>query len=320
MRVDQSVIRVHTYLKSAKSAKSASPNKKRTGLVFQRSAPSSRGMTAVVGFDFRFSADKVDGYLAAIPVIKSIFKKWTFQLEEGDSGYIHYQGRGFLFKKKPLALAINQFAGPLFNAHLSITSSLVHAKQCFCYVMKLDSRIAGPWSDIDEEFVDPPPLTRQLIDFHKCELYPWQASLLQLIERRDDRYITCVVEPAGNNGKSILCEHMEYKALAYEIPGMYCMEDIMQCCMSIPEQKCYLIDMPRAMRKDKLGPFYSGLECLKNGVMYDKRYAFKKRRIDRPQVVVFTNVAPQTHYLSADRWDFYYIDPFTRNLEKGLPP
>lgn len=277
-------------------------------------------MTAVVGYDFTFSAAKIAGYADAIAPIKSIFKKWVFQLEESEEGYLHYQGRGSLFKKMTLAAAIPKFASHLFNAHLSITSSSCHATSNFNYVMKLDTRIEGPWCDTDEGFEDPPVLTRQLAAFHKHELYPWQATLLQLIERFDDRFITCVVEPTGNNGKSILCEHLEYLRMAYEIPGMYCMEDIMQCCMSLPSKKCYLIDMPRAMRKDKLGPLYSGLECLKNGVMYDKRYSFKKRRIDRPQVVVFTNVAPDVLYLSSDRWDFYYIDPFTRNLVKGLPP
>lgn len=83
------------------------------------------------------------------------------------------------------------------------------------------------------------------------------------------------------------------------------MQDIMQCCMGIPGQKCYIIDMPRALKKEKLAGFFSGLEALKNGVMYDKRHSFKKRRIDRPQIVVFTNSYPDTSLLSPDRWVIY---------------
>lgn len=59
------------------------------------------------------------------------------------------------------------------------------------------------------------------------------------------------------------------------------------------------------MKKDKLGQFYAGLECLKNGYMYDKRYSFKRRRIDRPQIWVFTNTLPAWELMSMDRWQVY---------------
>ena len=83
----------------------------------------------------------------------------------------------------------------------------------------------------------------------------------------------------------------------------------MQCCMGVSPQKCYLIDIPRAMKKDKLASFYSGLEALKNGVMYDKRFHFKKRRIDRPQVIVFTNTLPDWDLMSRDRWQVWRMLP-----------
>lgn len=102
---------------------------------------------------------------------------------------------------------------------------------------------------------------------------------------------------------------MEYEGLAYEVPPFRLMEDIMQCAMGVKAQKCYIIDMPRALKKDKLSEFYSGLECLKNGVCYDKRYSFKKRRMDRPQIAVFTNVEPCWAYMSLDRWEIYDMKP-----------
>jgi len=81
----------------------------------------------------------------------------------------------------------------------------------------------------------------------------------------------------------------------------------MQCCMGIPPQKAYLIDMPRGMKKEKLAGFYSGLEALKNGTMYDKRHSFRKRRIDRPQIWVFTNHIPDVTLMSRDRWIIYQM-------------
>lgn len=117
-----------------------------------------------------------------------------------------------------------------------------------------------------------------------------------------------IFDAVGNNGKSIFCEWLEYNDLAFEVPPFRLMEDLMQCCMCVPKQKAYLIDMPRAMKKDKLGEFYSGIESLKNGTMYDKRFKFKKRRIDRPQIFVFTNVLPDFELMSKDRWQVYQIE------------
>ena len=136
-------------------------------------------------------------------------------------------------------------------------------------------------------------------------MYPWQAQVDAMALEEDDRSIKLIYDRLGNNGKSILSEYLEYKRVALEIPPMRVMKDIMQFCMSFPTHKTYLVDMPRAMKKDKLGEFYAGLECLKNGYLYDKRYGAKKRRIDRPQVIVFTNALPVWDFMSSDRWEVW---------------
>lgn len=138
-------------------------------------------------------------------------------------------------------------------------------------------------------------------------MYGWQAEVVSLCNQQDYRHIHVILDEVGNTGKSILAEYLEYKGLAYEIPMMNSMEDIMQCAMNVPPQKCYLIDMPKGLKKEKLASFYGGIECLKNGVMYDKRYAFKKRRIARPQIIVFTNAMPDFSLLSLDRWAIHRI-------------
>ena len=80
-------------------------------------------------------------------------------------------------------------------------------------------------------------------------------SLFLLLQTEDDRTIHLVYDPIGNAGKSIFCEWLEYHGHAYEIPPFRAMEDIMQCVMSIKTQKAFIIDMPRAMKKDKLENF-----------------------------------------------------------------
>lgn len=270
--------------------------------------------TACVGFDVTVSQREDPLPPPAFAAkLKEVFKKWVFQQERSESGYLHYQVRGHLYKKKTPAAA-KALLGPILRGHVSPTTTGVHENNSFNYCMKADTRVDGPWKDTDQEFEDPPPLTRQLKDFIEkigpdaSGLYPWQQRLRELLSTTDDRRIICVVDAgAGNNGKSIFSEYLEYHRIAYEVPPMTCMEDIMQCCMGISAQKCYIVDMPRAMKKEKLAGFYSGLEALKNGVMYDKRYAFKKRRIDRPQIVVFTNSFPDRSLLSPDRWAIYSL-------------
>jgi len=271
--------------------------------------------STIVGYDFTISCEK----MPEIEVVKANlcewFKKWVFQKEEGDGGFLHWQGRGSLIKPQRLMELASKCKDVFPGVHWSITSKDVHCGGSFNYVMKADTRIDGPWSD--KEYEVPPPLTRQLKAFQERGLeYGWHKKVLELVQSYDERSIKVIVDPDGNSCKSLFCEYLEYMGLAFEVPAMRSMEDLMQCVMAIPAKKAYLIDMPRGMNKGKLGEFYSGLESIKNGVAYDKRYAFKKRRIDRPQVIVFTNTMPKMELLTKDRWVIYHMreDMFGKSI------
>lgn len=262
----------------------------------------------VVGFDFTVYKNHNEWGLDSAKLITELrqwCKKWTFQLEKcPTTDRLHFQGRCHLFSKKRESEIASQCT---FKAHWTPTCDAVHQGQNFNYVMKADSRIEGPW--IDTEYEEPPVLTRQLVNFTQHEKRPWQKQVEEWCGELDDRSIKLIFDEIGNSGKSIMSEYLEYQGLAFEIPPLKDMEDIMQFCMSFKSQKVYLIDMPRAMKKDKLCGFYSGLESLKNGYVYDKRYAAKRRRFDRPQVVVFTNVMPEWSYMSKDRWEPWVMQP-----------
>lgn len=62
------------------------------------------------------------------------------------------------------------------------------------------------------------------------------------------------------------------------------------------------------MKKDKLADFYTGIEVIKNGVAFDKRYTAKKIRFNRPRIVVFTNTLPILSLMSQDRWNLTFVD------------
>lgn len=264
-------------------------------------------MTSVTGFDFTLDASACDVNQMKL-ILHEWAKKWTFQKESGsETSYEHYQCRMHLHVKQRESEIIAKTAHlwPGKSRRWSVTSKTVHEGQNFNYVMKADTRIEGPWTDKDYE--EPPKLTRQLRIFNTLEFHPWQAQVKQWCLEEDDRSIKLIYDRHGDAGKSIMAEYLEYHGMAYEIPPFRQMEDIMQVVMSIKDKKAYLIDMPRAMKKDKLGEFYSGLEALKNGIAYDKRYSFKKKRMDRPQVIVFTNTLPQFDMLSLDRWQVWEL-------------
>ncbi len=259
---------------------------------------------SLAGWDFRYTAEgltKDD----IIEQLKGIAKHYVFQLEQGDSGYLHYQGRISLIKRRRHAerhILLKLFKSP--PQFLQPTSNPEHYKGDAFYVMKEDTRIDGPWKDTDEV----KELTRQLREFAVMDYRPYQESLVKMATIFDMRKIDLIYDPDGNIGKSIFAEHLEYLGIAEEIPPMRLMDDIFAWVATRPIKGCYLVDMPRGMKKDKLGDFYSGIEVIKNGVAYDKRYKATKIRFDRPRIFIFTNMLPKFNLMSKDRWNVWKIN------------
>lgn len=234
-------------------------------------------------------------------------KKYVFQLECGDTGYLHFQGRLSLFKKTTLSCAIKQFGN--FGWHLSPTSGNALKGEAF-YCMKEQTRVAtdgGPWTEKD--YVPPRVPSNRLLRSGILEHpYPWQQQLKACLSLESDRTVNLVVDPRGNNGKSLFVEWLEYLGLTVELPGFNSSEDFLQAAMNLPEQKMYLVDLPRAMPKKHLNGLFTAIEKLKNGYMCDKRYHFKwKRLLHSPSICVFTNKMPSVSYLSKDRWQVWTI-------------
>lgn len=250
-------------------------------------------------WDFTLSRSYVEEWSSLKSMIIGYVKKFGIQLEKGEkTGFVHWQGRISLIKKKRL----NEVVKILPHARWSITNN--EAKDnIYIYTTKADSRIEGPYKDNIEEVV----MTRQLKEFMNLELYDWQKQILEAAKMIDDRSINLIWDNEGNLGKSIFTEYLEYKDLAEEVPPFRSMEDIFQWVYGRPKKKAYIFDMPRGMKKDKLGEFYAGIEIIKNGVAYDKRYNAKKIRFDRPQIFVFTNTLPVFELLSADRWNVFEV-------------
>lgn len=75
--------------------------------------------------------------------------------------------------------------------------------------------------------------------------------------------------------------------------------------MGLPKKPLYIVDIPRAIRKDKLDEFFAAIESIKDGFAYDKRYKYKQEYFEKPNVWVFMNILPDTKMLSSDRWKLW---------------
>lgn len=254
----------------------------------------------ITGYDFRYNGsytpEEIKGFLTGIA------KSYVFQKEKGDSGYVHYQGRLRLQKKRRRTTALALFKTKPNYFQPTVASEFLNGDAF--YMIKEDTRIEGPWADTDEVKV----LTRQLKWYFEQEERPFQKQLREESTIFDMRAIDLIWDVTGCCGKSLFSESLEYQGHSEEIPPFRLMDDIFQWVCSRPIKACYVVDMPRGMKKDKLGDFYSGIEVIKNGVAYDKRYNAKKVRFDRPRIYVFTNTLPCLDLMSKDRWNIWKVN------------
>lgn len=254
-------------------------------------------------YDFTISCEAVEDNVEIIKIhLIEQCKHWTFQKEKGEqTGYEHFQGRLNLKVKNRLTALVKIFPG----WHLSITS-LPNRDNNF-YVLKEETRIDGPWADSDPV---PQKCPRDLLGL---EFNPWQEQLKILCSQYQCRKVYIVYDPKGNTGKTTWARNMEFLGGGKIIPPLNDAKDLMRIVLDMGGAekvfaKTYIIDMPRAMEKRKLGSFFAAIETIKGGYAMDDRYRFRSALFDPPNVVVFTNKIPDQEYLSPDRWLVFTID------------
>lgn len=268
---------------------------------------------AVYVWDFTLKAEMLERIYVK-QMLREFCKTGTFQLEESavvhdesicmedhmeyevvPKGYRHFQGRVSLKKKMRLP-PIDTLKG----IHWSRTSKANFFNTDYC--TKNYSRIAGPWNIEDEE----PYIPKQIREIKI--LFPWQQAIVDNLNNWDTRTINCVVDFKGNIGKSVLVGWVRAHNLGRVIPPINDYKDLMRmvCCM--PTAQSYMIDMPKALKKDKLNGFYTAIESVKNGYAFDERYKFVEKIFDSPNIWVFTNSLPETEMLSNDRWKCWEVN------------
>lgn len=226
-------------------------------------------------------------------------KKWSFQFERGASGYLHYQGR-FSLKTKMRLNSVKELFKDWKDIHFSITSN--ENRDNNFYVMKEESRIAGPWTDEKDKPIYIPRQIREI-----SMLYPWQQQVVDDADVWNKRTINILFDPVGDNGKSTLKTYIGVNKIGRAIPPFDNYKDIMRMIMNTEKRRLYIIDMPRALKQDKVEQLFGGIETLKDGYAFDDRYNFKEEYFDCPNIWVFTNKIYPDELLSKGRWKYWTI-------------
>lgn len=240
--------------------------------------------------------------------LKANTKKFSFQQEKGKTtGYEHFQGRFSLKQKHRKSELESMFDGDFHPMGGGLSPTSKENRTNTFYVTKEETRIAGPWSDTDQDNY----IQKRL---RECKLRKWQQSFIDTFSDREDRIINILVDTEGNKGKGFATAYCHSHNMGFKVP---CINDSQQL-LGLMCDKCYytnchdikavFIDMPRSMPKTKLTGIYSAIEQIKDGYLYDIRYKFREWWIEPPCIWVFTNEFPDASYLSSDRWRLWSIE------------
>lgn len=255
-------------------------------------------MSEIACYDFTLSCAIENDYAKVWKCLQEIAKKYVFQKEQTDNGYIHFQGRMSLIKKRRLGALIKLLEPTVMHGcHLSPTSK--EGSTSFTYVMKLDTRIEGPWDERTDVITYIPRQVQEI------QLRSWQASVVMTHDIWDTRSINVLIDETGNIGKSTLVTYMRCHKLARKVPPVCCYKDVMRMVCDMPISKCYLFDMPRGVEHSS--QLYTAIEEIKSGYAWDDRYRFREVFFDCPTIWLFTNKKPDAKLMSADRWKFWEV-------------
>lgn len=202
----------------------------------------------------------------------------------------HIQGTMKLKKKKRLTSLKKIDQTIHWEPTKQITSS------CY-YCSRIDKRVGEIWThNFDIPFIPD----------EVFEPYGWQLKVLEIINNKPHpRHINWFWSTQGGLGKSQMAIWLsDYKN------ALLCMgkgDNIFHIMTKEPNRrKIFVFDIA----KDKMEHFqYSNLELIKNGYIMSGKYNGSIIRFNRPHIIVFANIYPDTSKFTVeDRWNIIKIE------------
>jgi hypothetical protein len=280
-------------------------------------------------FDLTFDWDEAVSVSAVRKFLDKLYKKWAGKPEIGDlAEKRHGQFRGSLYN--PKGSTAPAFARACAKKYLpAILSGTFHLSKTSApaaeewrkggiarYVEKFDEKEDNVVLTSDDPKPTYVPWQIRDDDGNKFQYNSWQAEVIANCKQRSRRTIHCIVDPVGNIGKGTLVglAYVDPDVKIRRLPPVNTYNDLMEIGYDILEPykqgewpTGLMVDLPRALDWKKLREFCGGLESIKDGWVFDKRYRYKELYFDAPQIWVFTNAMPDKSVFSSDRWKFYSI-------------
>lgn len=231
-------------------------------------------------WDFTVAQRDITSYEALKEWMKTKCERGAVNLETGESGYLHYQGRIVFTTHTP----INYLRTVMPTAHWTPTQV-----RDFDYIFK----DKGVWTTWDEA----------LEKYRTLNLMPWQTEAYGYWGEQSHREILVITDPRGNSGKTWFGNFLVANREAVKIPPIQDGRNLMGTVLQAGGPGGYVIDVPRTGRLSD--GFWEAIEQVKNGFLYETRYSFSWKWIEPPKILVTTNyelTKADLKGLSIDRW------------------
>nr|AHC72202.1 master replication initiator protein [Faba bean necrotic stunt virus] len=260
-------------------------------------------------------------------------KYLVYQIEQGESGNVHFQGYIEMKKRTSLAGMKKLIPGAHFEKRRGTQG------EARAYAMKEESRIEGPW-EYGEFIVSVEDKLREVMNDMKitgkrpieyieecCNTYdkssgtlrefrgelkkkkaiatwelqrkPWMDEVDALLQERDGRRIIWVYGPQGGEGKTSYAKHLVKTRDAFYSTG----GKTADIAFAWDHQELVLFDFPRSFEEYVN---YGVIEQLKNGIIQSGKYQSVIKYSDYVEVIVFANFTPRSGMFSDDRIVFVY--------------
>lgn len=208
--------------------------------------------------------------------------KWIIGAETGKNGYNHWQMR---------------MATRFTFDQMKVIFPKAHIEEC-SDTWEYERKEGDFWTSED---------TPEIRAIRFGEMNDRQKHIVETARSQNDRQVDVWYDPKGNNGKTWLTVHLWERGKALVVPRASCTAEKLSAfiCSAYRGQEFIIIDIPRA-GKIPAG-LYECIEEVKDGLVFDHRYAGKARNIRGAKVIVFTNTKLDEKRLSFDRWRLHGI-------------
>lgn len=216
-------------------------------------------------------------------------KEYIIAMETGKGGYEHWQIR--CKASRPDFLTYVHDREPKFHIEKAETESMEYERK--------EGRF---WTSEDTKEIRQCRFGR-LGDNGKI----WQRQLMKRLKKQSVREIDVVLDPSGNKGKSFATVHLWEVGEALVVPRNQTTAERVSgfICSAWKGEWLIIIDIPRSGKPSKA--LYETMEEIKDGLVFDWRYAGRTRNIRGTKLVVFTNEPLNLKGLSNDRWKLHGI-------------